>query len=62
MIFRQQVGENKEFDVKFMAFPEGIVGPLTLADIHRCILHAMDSAHFDKDVKTLPGYPKVTLD
>lgn len=40
-------------------FPEsGLVGPLTLSDVHRCVLHAMDSLHFDKDQRYLPGYEK----
>ena len=34
----------------------GIVGPLTLSDVHKCILHAMESVHFDGDQKYLPGH------
>ncbi|XP_059081460.1 anoctamin-10-like [Tigriopus californicus] len=38
-------------------FPEsGLVGPLTLSDIHRCVLYAMEFLHFDHDRKYLPGH------
>ena len=36
----------------------GLVGPLTLADIHRCLQFAMEAVHFDQDTKSLPGHPK----
>lgn len=42
----------------FKLFNSGIVGPLSLSDIHRCIQFAMESVHFDPDTKTLPGYSK----
>ena len=38
----------------------GVVGPLTIADIHKCVLHAMESVHFDTTHKTLPGHPKAS--
>ena len=38
----------------------GVVGPLTVADVHKCVLHAMESVHFDATHKALPGHPKVT--
>eukprot|EP00088_Acartia_fossae_P029675 TRINITY_DN3055_c0_g1_i1.p1 TRINITY_DN3055_c0_g1~~TRINITY_DN3055_c0_g1_i1.p1 ORF type:complete len:650 (-),score=118.07 TRINITY_DN3055_c0_g1_i1:446-2395(-) len=33
----------------------GRVGPLTLSDVQRCILHAINRVHFDVEVTTLPG-------
>ena len=36
--------------------PVGRLGPLTLSDIHRCILYAMESLHFTKDKRSLPGH------
>lgn len=41
--------------------PTGVVGPLSLADVHKCILHAMESVHFPKDQTTLPGHPDVQV-
>ena len=35
----------------------GIIGPLTISDIHKCLLHALESVHFDTDQKYLPGHP-----
>ena len=34
----------------------GIIGPLTISDVHKCLLHAMESVHFDADQKYLPGH------
>ena len=34
----------------------GTVGPLTLSDVQKCILHAMESVHFDMDQRYLPGH------
>ena len=28
--------------------PSGLVGPLHLADVHRCVQHAMDRIHFPR--------------
>ena len=43
-------------------FPEsGRVGPLNLADIQRCVLHAMERVHFDKETTELPGHPGRTV-
>ena len=36
----------------------GVVGPLTISDIHKCVLHAMESVHLDASTKCLPGHPK----
>ena len=33
-----------------------VVGPLTLSDVQKCILYAMESVHFDADQKYLPGH------
>ena len=39
------------------AFPgSGRVGPLHLADVHRCVQHAMDRVHFGSDIRSLPGH------
>jgi len=39
-------------------FPQsGRVGPLTIADVQRCVLHAMERVHFPTDVRELPGHP-----
>jgi len=34
----------------------GRVGPLTLSDVQRCILHAINRVHFEKGVTALPGH------
>ena len=34
----------------------GIVGPFTLSDVQKCVLHAMESVHFDSEQKYLPGH------
>ncbi|XP_040578959.1 anoctamin-10 [Lepeophtheirus salmonis] len=34
---------------------KGIIGPLTLSDVQRCISYAMESVHFDKSLTVLPG-------
>ena len=34
----------------------GIVGPLTLSDVQKCIAYAMESVHFDAEKKYLPGH------
>lgn len=34
----------------------GIVGPLTLSDVQKCVSYAMESVHFDADKKYLPGH------
>jgi len=41
--------------------PSGLVGPLHLADVHRCVQHAMDRIHFPSSVKTLPGHEKKSV-
>jgi anoctamin-10 len=41
--------------------PVGFVGPLSLADVHKCILYAMELVHFDKEQKALPGHPEVSV-
>ncbi len=38
-----------------------LVGPLTLSDVHRCIIYAMEALHFPREQKHLPGYPKSGL-
>ncbi len=35
-----------------------LVGPMTLSDVHRCVLYAMESLHFPREQRHLPGYPK----
>ena len=35
-----------------------LVGPLTLSDVHRCVLYAMEAVHFPREQGHLPGYPK----
>ena len=50
------VREVTKEDLDNGEFPEsGMVGVLTIADVHRCILHAMEALHFEKDVRYLPG-------
>lgn len=44
------------------SFPSsGRVGPLQLADVHRCVQHAMDRVHFDPSVTSLPGHEEKTV-
>jgi len=35
----------------------GLVGPLSISDIHKCILQAMEGVHFEEETKRLPGHP-----
>ena len=41
--------------------PVGYVGPLTLADVQKCLLHAMEMIHFDSDQESLPGHPNIKV-
>ena len=34
----------------------GVVGPLTISDVQKCILYAMESVHFDAAQNHLPGH------
>jgi len=45
-----RVAEAEEFG------DSGQVGPLTLADIHKCVLYAMETVHFTDDISSLPGH------
>ncbi len=51
-----RVDEREEFP------PSGdsgcVVGPLTLSDVHRCVLYAMEALHFPRELRHLPGYAK----
>ena len=39
----------------------GVIGPLSIADIHKCMQHAMEGVHFDETHNALPGHPKRTI-
>ncbi len=56
-------GVLRDFEAtKCDEFPRnGVVGPLSLSDVHRCILYAMDSLHFDKSVQSLPGHAECSV-
>lgn len=46
-----EAAQNREFP------QNGVVGPLALSDVHRCVMHAMESLHFEKTRHQLPGHP-----
>lgn len=57
---RDSEGVIREFEAERSGeFPRnGVVGPLYISDVHRCVLHAMESLLMEKDARHLPGHPK----
>ena len=57
---RDSEGVIREFEAGQSAeFPRnGVVGPLSVSDVHRCVLHAMESLLMEKEARHLPGHPK----
>ena len=60
---RDSEGVIREFEAEHSGeFPRnGVVGPLSVSDVHRCVLHAMESLLMERDARHLPGHPKASI-